>query len=331
MRRGRGTASGVSDVGSERAQRLAPSHDAARKSALVLALALVEGLSLLAVGAPDQQEPAPANALFAVLGTVAFLVLTGLALRLARDAARSRRDALLADERSEEAVRRQHGAEERARIAGELHDSVGHDLTAIIALTEGVDDSARRADARLACVLRRVNELARAGLADTRRAVASLESAETHAENHEGSPPARHSWGQIPPLLDEARMAGRAVPYAELGQRPDDPSQAGLAYRLVREGVTNALRHAAGASCIAVSIEHVADGSCRVAVRDDGEGASADANDGAPPVGERRGGTGLRRLAAQVDAVGGALCWGPDEGGWSLEATVPPSDRGEAR
>ncbi len=298
----------------------APSRGSARASALIAALALVEGFSLLVVSAPDQQGPASANTPFAFLGVVSFAALVGLALWLAHDAARSRRAALSAEERSEEAGRRQRGAETRAQIAGELHDSVGHDLTAIIALTEGIGQ-ARQADADVVRVLRRVNELARAGLEDTRRAVASLEAAEMGREAPGFSPSDERSWGQISSLLGEARMAGRAAPCSELGARPDDPRQAELAYRVVREGVTNALCHAEHAGCIAVSLEHAPDGSCRVAVRDDGEGVSADTG----------GGTGLRRLADRVESAGGTIGWGADEGGWSLEAALPPSGQGVAR
>lgn len=126
-------------------------------------------------------------------------------------------------------------------------------------------------------------------------------------------------------------MTGRAAPFSEVGQRPDDLRQAGLAYLVVREGVTNALRHAGHANCIAVSLEHVADGSCRIAVRDDGEDASAGAPGGDTPNNANGDGTGLRRLAAQVGAAGGTIGWGPDEGGWSLEASIPALNRGEAR
>lgn len=297
------------------------SPGSARAVAIVLALALAEGLSLLALSAPDQQGSSPANAALALLGASAFAALVALALRLARQAARSRREALEADRRSEEAVVRRREAEARARIAGELHDSVGHDLTAIIALTEGIG-VATREDARLAHVLARVNELARAGLADTRRAVAGLEEPESHAGRSEPFPLDRHGWEEIPQLLAEARMSGRAAPFSEVGRRPDDPRQAGLAYLVVREGVTNSLRHARRANCIAASLEHVADGSCRVAVRDDGEPS---------PDGPSGGGTGLRRLSERVRAAGGKVGWGADEGGWSLEAAIPPSGRGAAR
>lgn len=119
-------------------------------------------------------------------------------------------------------------------------------------------------------------------------------------------------------------MAGLASPFSETGSRPDDPRQAELACRVAREGVTNTLRHAAGARCLVISLEHVANGSCRIAVRDDGMGGPSDT--------ESEGhGTGLHRLEARVKAAGGTIGWGPDEGGWSLEALIPSLSQGDER
>lgn len=314
----------------------------ARASVLVSVIAAVELLSLLAVGTPDQDGPASDNVLFAALGVVSFVALVGLTLWLARDAAAARRDAALAGKHSEVALRRQHEAEMCARIAGELHDSVGHDLTAIIALTEAVGweggdwepqgtGQAQPNGTDTIQVLRRVNELAREGLADTRRAVAALEAAELHNKTAWAFSSERCNWDRIPSLVAEVRMAGKAAPYSEVGARPEDLWQAELAYRVVREGITNALRHAEGTNCIAVSLEHAADGSCCVAVRDDGEGTPAGAGGGDTPSGKDSARTGLRRLAGRVEVVGGTFNWGPDEGGWSIEATIPPSKQVEGR
>ena len=210
----------------------------------------------------------------------------------------------------------------KSRIAAELHDSVGHDLTAIIALSEGL--AGATGDEQLDRAIASINELARSGLADTRRAVRALagEARSTAAPSAlPGSAPTekpaeRHRWDEIAALLGPVRAAGVTAAFTETGVRPDDPSQAGLAFRVCREGVTNALRHAAGLSRLTASVDHGGDGSADVAIRDDGtpgEGA-----------GDPGTGMGLARLRGEVGESGGTLAAGPvDEGGWCLKAHLP--------
>lgn len=210
----------------------------------------------------------------------------------------------------------------KSRIAAELHDSVGHDLTAIVALSEGL--AGATGDEQLDRAIASINELARSGLADTRRAVRALagEARSTAAPSAlPGSAPTekpaeRHRWDEIAALLGSVRAAGVTAALTETGVRPDDPSQAGLAFRVCREGVTNALRHAAGLSRLTVSVDHGGDGSADVAIRDDGtpgEGA------GGPGTG-----MGLSRLRREVGESGGTLSAGPvGEGGWCLKAHLP--------
>lgn len=210
----------------------------------------------------------------------------------------------------------------KSRIAAELHDSVGHDLTAIIALSEGL--AGATGDEQLDRAIASINELARSGLADTRRAVRALtgKAGSTAVPSAlPGSAPTekpaeRHRWDEIAALLGPVRAAGVTAAFTETGVRPDDPSQAGLAFRVCREGVTNALRHAAGLSRLTASVDHGEDGSADVAIRDDGtpgEGA-----------GDPGTGMGLARLRGEVGESGGTLAAGPvDEGGWCLKAHLP--------
>lgn len=210
----------------------------------------------------------------------------------------------------------------KSRIAAELHDSVGHDLTAIIALSEGL--AGATGDEQLDQALSSINNLARSGLADTRRAVRALtgKAGSTAVPSAlPGSAPTekpaeRHRWDEIAALLGPVRAAGVTAAFTETGVRPDDPSQAGLAFRVCREGVTNALRHAAGLSRLTASVDHGEDGSADVAIRDDGtpgEGA-----------GDPGTGMGLARLRGEVGESGGTLAAGPvDEGGWCLKAHLP--------
>lgn len=273
--------------------------------------------------------------------------------------------------REAEAAARAEAERDRAlaksRIAAELHDSVGHDLTAIIALSEGL--AGATGDEQLDQALSSINDLARAGLSDTRHAVRALAKGEgvgtggaapvgTAGAGAEGgaacggaegavadvepgpwSPdacPRAHGWDDVADVLAPARMSGVAATLTETGSRPDDPDQADLAYRVCREGATNAMRHAEGLARLNVSVDHRGDGSVAVAVRDDGHGAGASGDEGAAAgseaavaeVADVGTGMGLSRLLDEVEAAGGALKAGPaPDGGWAVQAILPATGR----
>lgn len=209
--------------------------------------------------------------------------------------------------KKEQAARR--AAERRGRIAGELHDSVGHDLTAIIALTEGLDGAT--GDELVDGAINQVNGLARTGLADTRRAVAALGSpSATDVDETE-----LHDWSEIESVLANARSAGIACALTETGSRPDDPWQADLCFSLVREAITNAMRHGRDVTRIVASWDHSKGGEVSVRVSDDGARQ--------PPGAEASHGTGLERLRERIEAAGGSFSAGFEEGGWCVKANLP--------
>ena len=238
---------------------------------------------------------------------IATLALVSRALWTRRQAARE-----LQEERGarEQALRERDAAEARSRIAGELHDSVGHDLTAIIALSEGLMGAAE--DEAFEAAVASINSLAREGLVDTRRAVRQISAlhgtgvvAETFGKTR--------SWDSIRPVLEHARSTGLTVAFTETGVRSCDSGQAELVFSVTREAVTNVLRHARHASRITVSWDHATDGSCLVTVRDDGASKEA--------VGTA--GTGITRMRERVEAAGGMLFAGPSsDGGWEVRASV---------
>lgn len=208
--------------------------------------------------------------------------------------------------KKEQAARR--AAERRGRIAGELHDSVGHDLTAIIALTEGLDGAT--GDELVDGAINQVNELARTGLADTRRAVAALGSpSATDVDDTE-----LHDWSEIESVLANARSAGIACALTETGSRPDDPRQADLCFSLAREAITNAMRHGRDVTRIVASWDHGKGGEASVRVSDDGA---------RQPGAEASHGTGLVRLRERIEAAGGSFSAGFEEGGWCVKANLP--------
>ena len=89
---------------------------------------------------------------------------------------------------------------------------------------------------------------------------------------------------------------------------------------VIREGVTNVIRHSGG-HCCEIDVRY-ADGAAVVEIRDDGSG---------DPAAEPSGGHGLRGLAERATAVGGTLESGPRAGGgYRLAVRVPAAAREEA-
>lgn len=295
------------------------------------------------------------------------VVVTAAAISRSRREALEHGDALLAAQAAEHRLMAQRDAARRqARVAGELHDSVGHSLTAIIALTEGLAGAAD--DPELDEAIATVNALARDGLADTRSAVNALQprsgpddpddaagpAAVNAVDDADGNPPAEpgraHGWDDLTAVLDTTRRTGLAVALTETGPRPQDPGVADAVFTLVREALTNVMRHADGATRVTVALDH-SPGRTAVTVVDDGavrpvasgmrDGAPrprADPDDGADGTG-RAGvpasaparvharGHGLAGLAAFAAARGGALVAGPTDAGWRLHATIARGGR----
>ena len=228
------------------------------------------------------------------------VVVTAAAISRSRREALEHGDALLAAQAAEHRLMAQRDAARRqARVAGELHDSVGHSLTAIIALTEGLAGAAD--DPELDEAIATVNALARDGLADTRSAVNALQprpgpddpddAAGPAAVNAvgaaDGNPPAEpgraHGWDDLTAVLDTTRRTGLAVALTETGPRPQDPGVADAVFTLVREALTNVMRHADGATRVTVALDH-SPGRTAVTVVDDGavRPVASGMRDGAP-------------------------------------------------
>ena len=223
----------------------------------------------------------------------------------------------------------------QARVAADLHDSVGHSLTAIIALSEGLHGASGIPDVDEAIDL--VNSLARDGLADTRNAVASLQSSPPLLDDF-GSGTVTSTrpevvadvrgWDQLEDLLCTVRATGISAALTETGRRPSDTAVGRalgeLVYIVIREALTNVMRHAEGATRVVVSLDHTGS-STRVTVSDDGQvtvHANSSQNSHEPSTGH-----GLTNLASVIHERGGALEVGPSiapgSGGWVLRAVVP--------
>ena len=237
---------------------------------------------------------------------IAWIVGFGLGQKLHEaDEAKERADRL---EREREEQARLAVAEERARIARELHDIVGHSVSVMTVQAAGVRSLLRPEQEREREALVIIEQTGREALAEMRRLVDVLRRPE-EAPALAPQPSLEH----VDKLVSQAREAGLPVELRIEG----DPVQlsAGVdltAYRLVQEGLTNAIKHARAQHAEVVVRYSI--GNVELTVSDDGSGDG----DG------EKGGNGLVGMRERVSVYGGELDAGPrPEGGYRLHATLP--------
>jgi two-component system sensor histidine kinase DesK len=196
--------------------------------------------------------------------------------------------------------------EERLRIARDLHDLLGHNLSLIALKSELARRLAPVDPARAASEMSDIEQVARQALREVREAVASYRQPTLATELH-GAHEMLAAAGIVYHFEGEADAA-RGLPAG---------IESALAWA-VREGVTNIIRHSAARECtirIARSPDDIA-----VEVRDDGRGA--------PVFGANEGGAGdgngLRGLAERIAALGGRFAAGPVEGGGYRVVAMAP-------
>jgi signal transduction histidine kinase len=209
-------------------------------------------------------------------------------------------------------------AEERLRIARDVHDITGHHLSAISLQAAGAGRTTGDPLARE--TFERIHRLTSEALGQTRRALGVLRHED---EDGAAAPPPPPRIASVEPLLGPARAAGIAAELSVEGDVRELPETVEMcAYRVVQESLTNVVRHADARSVRVVVAYGPA--TLRIAVDDDGRGGAAD---GGPPV---RGGSGIEGMRERLALVGGELTTGPGGplGGWSVRAVVPLEEEG---
>jgi signal transduction histidine kinase len=194
---------------------------------------------------------------------------------------------------------------ERAHIAREIHDILAHSLSAQLVHLEGA--RLLIANGRTDEALHRVERargLARSGLEETRRALATLRG---------DVPPTGEVLGE---LADEHRsVADVRCDLTITGEQQELEPKAGLAViRTAQEALTNARKHAPGAD-VAIDLRYL-DRWCELEVRDTG-------GTGPGPLAATGGGYGLVGMRERAELIGGALDAGPEEKGFRVLLRVP--------
>ena len=232
----------------------------------------------------------------------------GLGRKLEQAQAAEERAARLELQRETEA--RAAVTEERARIARELHDVVGHSVSVMTVQASGVRRLLKPEQEREREALLIVEQAGREALAEMRRLVGVLRRPE-EAPALAPQPSLQH----LDRLVEQARDAGLPVEVQIEGEAAELPAGLDLtAYRLVQEGLTNAVKHAK-ATRAEVVVRYGPD-TLELVVSDDGRGSS----DGS----SESGGHGLVGMRERVAVYGGELEAGArPEGGYTLHARLP--------
>lgn len=234
---------------------------------------------------------------------VCFAVGRGQAV-MARREARSREEAIRAEVAIAEAV-----VQERTRIARELHDIVAHAVSVMVVQAGAAEQVVDDDPARVRRSLRAIRTTGADALGEMRRLVGML--------REEGEVPLlapQPGLSGLQALVDEARTTGLPIRLTVTGDDRDLPAGVDLAaYRIVQESLTNARRHAGGATDVGVAVR-IGPDQLEIEVSDDGTAQPRTS-------GSRHGLVGMRERVALYD---GTLETGPLPGrGFRVRAVLP--------
>ena len=200
-------------------------------------------------------------------------------------------------------------AEERARIARELHDVVAHSVSVIAVQTGSIRHRLRNARPAEAQELEGIERTARQALAEMRRMLGLL-----RADDEGMSLVPQPGLDQVDRLVEQVRDAGVDVELALEGDRRSlSPGVDLAAYRIVQEALTNVIKHAGPAhACVAVRF---GERELELEVTDDGRG---------PVTEQNGGGHGLVGMRERAALYGGTFEARPgSDGGFVVNARLP--------
>jgi signal transduction histidine kinase len=297
-------------------------HRTAIVGALAGSLLLAVTLTVAAYGIADVAQ-ATANTVGIAVFCGACAIATwafGLMRRSRRETIAALRDRAerLEVERDQQA--RIATAAERTRIAREMHDIVAHSLSVVIAQADGGRYAAAADPDAATRALGTIAETGRAALADMRRLLGVLRTADDGAPGGPGAAvtapytpqPAEQD---IDALVEQVRASGVHASTVRMGTpRPLPPGTGLAAYRICQEALTNVLKHAGPGPRVTVLVQWLP-AALVLEISDDGRGAAADSD------GAGHGLTGMRERAA---LFGGTVSAGPRPGGgFRVRAEIP--------
>ncbi|WP_341729505.1 histidine kinase [Brooklawnia sp.] len=243
----------------------------------------------------------PARTSPTLLDAPAIIALAiGLSVRAQRQ--RARLLAIIWDERAERAR-----ITERARIAADMHDVTAHSLSTMVALANGAASAWAKHPQRSAEAMAKVSEIGRGALTEMNRTLQLFPDTDTSTD------PAT-TQQSLEDLIEVFRSTGMPVRFTRHGDLPPaDPELQLTIYRIIQEGLTNALRYAQSATRIDVEVHNTGQ-QIDITITDNAT------NTHTSSVGSGRG---LYGIAARTQRFNGTSHAGPrPQGGWRTHAIL---------
>ncbi|SMX77418.1 Signal transduction histidine kinase [Brevibacterium aurantiacum] len=257
------------------------------------------------------------------IGEVGVIVLTGFFLATIGLLAQSRRGHMTAlQDRADQLARERDAreaiaaAEERARIAREIHDIVSHSLGTMVVMADGAAQTVASSPEQAAHAMERVRDTGRDAMGEMRRMLDVLR------DDSSTSRSPQPGLGRLDGLVDEARQTGLRVDLHIEGEPVALPAGLDLAaYRIVQESLTNARKH--GGPLLSVVTVTLSYAPTELSLRIVDDGAAT----GSTPEVPWTTGHGLVGMRQRASAYGGSLEAGPRSGGgFEAHALLPIED-----
>ncbi|MFJ6848915.1 sensor histidine kinase [Streptomyces sp. NPDC091271] len=279
-------------------------------SGLVMCLPAAAG-AILIPGTADRQ-------LVSYLWGFVFVTLLAIVVRTRREYTEALVERAHRLERERDQQAQLAAAAERARIAREMHDIIGHNLSVITGLADGGAYAAAKNPERAGQALEAIGTTSRQALAELRRVLGVLREPAPAADL---AP--QPSLADLDNLLTGVREAGLPVRLTVHGTPPPEPASPGhqlAVYRVVQESLTNTLKHAGPEATAEISLTYTPTG-LEVRATDSGGGPQP------PESGSAPHGRGIGGMRERASLYNGTLESGRlPAGGWQTRLRLPLED-----
>ncbi|MFC8003861.1 sensor histidine kinase [Streptomyces olivaceus] len=253
------------------------------------------------------------------LSAIGVAALIGITVRTRRDYTQVLEDRARRLETERDQQVRLAAAAERARIAREMHDIIGHNLSVITGLADGGRYAAAKSPDRATQALDAIGSTSRQALAELRRLLDILRDDDQSTTGRAELSP-QPALTDLDRLLDGVRRAGLPVRTTVRGEEAALPEGRQLTlYRVIQEALTNTLKHAGPDATAHIALSYATAGAVTLTVTDTGSG-------GPLPAGRSGGGRGLPGMRERTSLYGGTLEAGPrpaPERGWRVHLHLP--------